>query len=1012
MVHPERHPLDSEVLEVTVLDIADFECVTSGEITVPLKELLEFVLQRPFMGYKGGIARLVGKLACLPRGNPTLEAEIAGFNDIDLIYFLRDGEESKKADMKAAVDAGLTIGWIPVEAPDVEYTFDTLATTIATRDLTQNQCIVLSDDKGRVLLVNSKVCREHWISGTNAVVRDPAQSCLDDAGQVISSARTLARALVSQIRGRANQVEMDEATMKYHQSTKLSKTAQFQVFSKMKNNEQYMQAYTQLVQWGFLDRQQYPHVLWGECYAHVNQTLSKHGYRLEPDGELDSRAVEIWKEAKYAEQHARSRVNLFRDFRWHRAVLDTSYTMEYKIQDSDDARSLFLHSIRLGGNTGHTTRDHLRAGVNHDMRAIRVGSDGHIRNREGRRAEVVAGGTYSDTQARDAAGNHRIELGQAVAAESKRRTAEVLSLIRANGSVEFEEEAALDDADEPMLRQSLFGKLTITKTVSHVIRLIRPGWRDFGIALFLSCVAAVLYLLVIKRRLSVYYLLAAAFFSVASCVQFNIAINKSLYHAFRSMFLALINMRLDAFTIRLFPEFWARLTGDSRALAACLKSINDIFIDAFMIVGAALALLWQVPHGCFTPSISDAMLTILACVVLMLATSLVSSLALRVRSRMVRSMVGFTYFQSYSALTRIFEMKAMPEETGAAIAAYSETQAANLVERKNMAVLEEVVSLFLQYVEIACLTVVLPEFLDAKAGGAPGCSGSYSVQAVALSVGLSAVRRLCASFTAAVAGVGSLERFFMLGQTTLMAIASRFDGISTIGDDFMQSVKLQVPAAFTFSVGGSPEFGPFAHVPALESAGLGRLNVMSMPRGSGATSFAKVLLRMHPAPARVILNGQHIEQYEALMLTWVLHIIDHAPFPSNIATNAGQGKTLSDFVQLGLGSLDLGDPLDMCLDKAGIKRKAMNIPFGIESTTWASVMTVPERFQVQLAQALYRISLGAVRVLVAIDPLRGCPPADVDHLRAVWMRALKPLCNSVLVLVIEQSGDAGAWLKT
>ena len=65
----------------------------------------------------------------------------------------------------------------------------------------------------------------------------------------------------------------------------------------------------------------------------------------------------------------------------------------------------------------------------------------------------------------------------------------------------------------------------------------------------------------------------------------------------------------------------------------------------------------------------------------------------------------------------------------------------------------------------------------------------------------------------------------------------------------------------------------------------------------------------------------------------------------------------------------------------------------------------------QLAQALYRMSLGAVRVLVAIDPLRGCPLADVDRLRTVWLSALTPLCDNVLVIVIEQSGDAGAWLK-
>jgi len=226
--------------------------------------------------------------------------------------------------------------------------------------------------------------------------------------------------------GRATKIELDQATRKHYECNKLSKTALYQVFSKTKNNEQYMQAYTQLLQWGFVDRQQYPHLLWGECYAHVNSTLSKHGYRLEPEGELDSAAVEIWKEAKYAEQHARSRVNIFRDFRWHQAVLDTSFTMEYTIQDSKETRSLILHGIREDGNTGHISRDHLRYGVNHSLRAVRVGPDGHIINRDGQRAEVVAGGTFSDTHDRGSDAQHRIRLGQLVTDCSRERTMEVL----------------------------------------------------------------------------------------------------------------------------------------------------------------------------------------------------------------------------------------------------------------------------------------------------------------------------------------------------------------------------------------------------------------------------------------------------------------------------------------------------------------------------------------------------------------------------------------------------------
>merc|ERR1711879_151011 len=131
-----------------------------------------------------------------------------------------------------------------------------------------------------------------------------------------------------------------------------------------------------------------------------------------------------------------------------------------------------------------------------------------------------------------------------------------------------------------------------------------------------------------------------------------------------------------------------------------------------------------------------------------------------------------------------------------------------------------------------------------------------------------------------------------------------------------------------------------------------------MPRGLGATTFSKVLLRLTPAPARLKLNGLHIEQYEQETINFAVHIIDHAPFPSSTAISPGQGRTLADYVQLGLGDLR-GASLTECLEQAGIWSRVINIPNGIESTDWACVLSKPERLLVQLAQALFRMSLGA-----------------------------------------------------
>eukprot|EP00913_Durusdinium_trenchii_P014150 g13278.t1 len=340
MVCPESHALDSELLEVTELDPKRFRDVKSDEATLPLQELLEWIAKHPFTGYKGGIARLVAKILWLERGNPDLESEIQGFNDIDLICFLQDGEEQQKAEMKELVDAGLSIGGIPVEAQDVEYSYDTIPHVLATRDLTQNQKV-----------------------------------------------------------------------------------------------------YTELLRLGFVDHQQFPHVLWGECYAYVNSLISRHGYRLELESDFDSAAVEKWKEAKYAEQLARTRISIFRDFRFHRMVLDETFLMPYVIADTPLTAGLKGHTD--AGQLEHPSREHLT----------------RLRRLQSRTAIAAEGGSLTSSTARSWA----------------------------------------DDQHDPLLNQNMFGKLTMTETFLHLCRIAKIAWPRFLASFLVNGFAAVLFVLVINH---------------------------------------------------------------------------------------------------------------------------------------------------------------------------------------------------------------------------------------------------------------------------------------------------------------------------------------------------------------------------------------------------------------------------------------------------------------------------------------------------------------------------------
>ena len=92
---------------------------------------------------------------------------------------------------------------IPVEAQDVEYSYDNIPHVIATRDLTQNQCIIVSDGAGRVFLINAQVCHRHMVESKTAPAVASDNSTLDDQGQVVAKPRAVGRAIMQWMKGRA-----------------------------------------------------------------------------------------------------------------------------------------------------------------------------------------------------------------------------------------------------------------------------------------------------------------------------------------------------------------------------------------------------------------------------------------------------------------------------------------------------------------------------------------------------------------------------------------------------------------------------------------------------------------------------------------------------------------------------------------------------------------------------------------------------------------------------------------
>ncbi|CAJ1333044.1 unnamed protein product [Effrenium voratum] len=1002
MVCPEVYAMDSVVLEVTQLEPSKFGNVKSEDATLPLQELLEWAVAHPYTGYKGGIARLVGKILWLDSENPDLTSEIAGFNDIDLIYFLQDGEEHKKDEMKALVDQGLTIGGIPVEAQDVEYSYDTVGNILATRDLTQNQCIVVSDGDGKVFLINAKICREHMLRSMTGPATASEVSTLDDRGNVIARPRVVGRALVQWMKGRARHIELSQHTTSFYKQQKLPKMTMFQIFAKAKGNEMYMKVYTELVRLGFVEKQQYPHVLWGECYAHVNSLIARHGYRLELESELNSEAVERWKEAKYAEQLSRTRVSAFRDFRFHHLVLDESFLVPYSLADTALTHSLKMHTTGADSSE-HPSHAHLA-----HLRQIRSSAAMHV---EG--GSIISLTGFEQTQVgrtfemggSEDEGSRTRTLRRAAFQSSKTRARRVVERILTSGGAFMEQDDELPDTADPLLAQSLFGKLTFTEAFLQLLRIGKLAWKGFLAAFLVNCVAAVLYILVINHLLGPFWLLAAAATSLLGAWLFIRSANDAMLNVLTAMYLALLNIKTEAFTTRMFSEVWSRLVGDTRALQGVLEACNDLSIESLTVLGTLFAILGLAASApsCDSKPVWNALFVAFSAGALMAAMSLLACFSLRSNSRLTRSMIGYMYADMFSTLSNFFEVKSMAEKFASAKATYEEIQDANLEQRKKLTLIHQLMQIFLRYTELACIMLAVYKlFHTTTAGTSAECLHSYSVFAVSVPILLSAIRRACEALLQLSSSIGSLERLFLLSRALLRMATPRFDGINQLSGD----VVLEIPHEFTYCL-GSAQFGPFAKIPALAAAKTGQLNVMAMPRSSGATTFAKLLLRMHDAPAKIKLNGEHVEHYELETINFSVHIIDHAPLPCSVARTPGQGSSIGEYVQMGLD--DMGMPLQPCLEQAGIWSKVVNLPNGIESTDWASNMSKPEALRVQLAQAIFRISLGAVRLLLIIDPLRNCNECELESARMTWTKALEPLKSRVLVLIVDQTGDPRQW---
>ena len=188
-------------------------------------------------------------------------------------------------------------------------------------------------------------------------------------------------------------------------------------------------------------------------------------------------------------------------------------------------------------------------------------------------------------------GSRTRTLRRAAFQSSKTRARRVVERILTSGGAFMEQDDELPDTADPLLAQSLFGKLTFTEAFLQLLRIGKLAWKGFLAAFLVNCVAAVLYILVINHLLGPFWLLAAAATSLLGAWLFIRSANDAMLNVLTAMYLALLNIKTEAFTTRMFSEVWSRLVGDTRALQGVLEACNDLSIESLTVLGTLFAIL-------------------------------------------------------------------------------------------------------------------------------------------------------------------------------------------------------------------------------------------------------------------------------------------------------------------------------------------------------------------------------------------------------------------------------------
>eukprot|EP00191_Tetraselmis_sp_GSL018_P005803 CAMPEP_0177609924 /NCGR_PEP_ID=MMETSP0419_2-20121207/19428_1 /TAXON_ID=582737 /ORGANISM="Tetraselmis sp., Strain GSL018" /LENGTH=1354 /DNA_ID=CAMNT_0019105041 /DNA_START=352 /DNA_END=4413 /DNA_ORIENTATION=- len=293
-VIPVRNPLVSAPLKVEAqrLDIQ--------QLGRDMPELAPIIADLPIgMGIKGGVAR---KIVKAQEGG----VEPAGSFDIDVIVVTdREVTAEFSHELRERV-TGTVCGGLRIEAQDVEVRArDSLRDYFITRDVTQNEVLLIKTGDDEAMLLASEQCREdcrlgratpsvHGLTSGLTMVWD-----VDEDGKCFVAEHIMCRTIIRLLKGHANEYSVDAGTWAHYRATGLSAVGLFKILKHFHDDDhQFQAAIDHLVQIGLLSRMTIhqaggANALWGQLIQEVNRACSRFGGRLKFT-DLDPEAVERW----------------------------------------------------------------------------------------------------------------------------------------------------------------------------------------------------------------------------------------------------------------------------------------------------------------------------------------------------------------------------------------------------------------------------------------------------------------------------------------------------------------------------------------------------------------------------------------------------------------------------------------------------------------------------------------------------------------------------------------------